>query len=167
MVWPLDHGLSDLISSSLLLSHSNLHEFLYDSSNTQGPLHRLYLCLECSFSQILMWLDPSSLSSHWLKSYLLNDIYPVHPILNCKLVLAWYSQFPSPALLFPLLWWKYIIHSFCFLSIVCFTSSPGKEIFVCLFHLNQRVSHFSVQQNHLEGLLNHTLLDPTTRVSDS
>ena len=49
-----------------------------------------------------------------------------HPILNCKLVLDWHSQSPSPAVLFPLLWSKCIIYLFCFLFIVCFTCSSGK-----------------------------------------
>ena len=199
-------------------------------------MHWFYLCLECSFFQRLKWLDPSSLSNHWLESYFLNDICPghpillhfifqeyyyvflsvlglccwvrafsspgvqaphcsgfsccgvlaqgmlasvlvlrlqsadlqlwhtslvapwsvesswpgiepvcsalqswflatrssgkTHPILNCKLVLDWHSQSPSALVLFPLLWSKYIIYLFCFLFIVCFTCSSGKESFV-------------------------------------
>ena len=53
-----------------------------------------------------------------------------HNILNCKLVIDRHSQSPSPPVLFPLLWSKYIIYLFCFLFIVCFTHSSGKERFV-------------------------------------
>lgn len=94
----------------------------------------------------------SSLSSHWLKSYLFNDIYPEHSILNYKFFFTLTLPISS-CCAFSITGIK-IYHLHILSLFYCLSYFPlleysfsRKGIFVCFVHLNQKSSHFNIQQN--------------------